>query len=118
MKSYRHAYIVQRRDAGYRGIDFLLSFDEWITIWKESGHLHERGKRRGQYVMARYGDIGPYAVSNVRIVPQEENHREASLGKAMPPESRAKMSVSGRLKIFTDRHRANIAVAGIGNTNR
>jgi hypothetical protein len=59
-----------------RDIPFLLTFDEWWTIWQESGHWHERGAYRGQYQMARFGDKGPYAVGNVRIVTREENVAE------------------------------------------
>lgn len=59
-----------------RGIPFLLTFSEWLDIWEESGHLAVRGRRRGQYAMARYGDKGPYAVGNVRIILAEENAAE------------------------------------------
>jgi hypothetical protein len=27
-----------------RGILFQLTFLEWLRIWEESGHLHERGR--------------------------------------------------------------------------
>jgi hypothetical protein len=61
-------------NASQRGILFLLTFPEWWEIWQASGHWHERGKGRGQYVMARKGpDIGPYAVGNVEIILASEN---------------------------------------------
>jgi len=41
-------------------------------------HLHERGTRSGNYQMARKGDVGPYASSNVNIITLEENHRQAA----------------------------------------
>lgn len=66
-------------------IAFLLSFEEWFKIWKESGHLHERGSRRGQYVMARFNDIGPYAIGNIKIITTEKNVSEANLGKEFTP---------------------------------
>lgn len=59
------------------GIPFLLSFEQWLRIWHESGHLFERGSRKHQYVMARHGDSGPYAIGNVKIIPVEENMSEA-----------------------------------------
>lgn len=58
------------------GIEFLLSFEEWMKIWEDSGHFHERGCHKGQYVMARYGDKGPYVVGNVKIIRHEENGSE------------------------------------------
>lgn len=66
----------QRSGATWRGISFELTFEEWLNIWVDSGHLHERGPRKGQYVMARFGDKGPYAIGNVRIITVEENNAE------------------------------------------
>jgi hypothetical protein len=37
-----------------------------LEIWQSSGHLHERGRCRGQFQMCRLGDVGPYASSTVR----------------------------------------------------
>jgi hypothetical protein len=70
-KFKEHKYRADRR-----GIPFLLTYDEWLKIWEDSGHLHERGNRHGQYVMARYGDAGPYSIGNVRIITAAENRRE------------------------------------------
>lgn len=47
----------QRWRALARGIEWELTFDEWLSIWTASGHFAERGKRAGQYVMGRKGDI-------------------------------------------------------------
>ena len=92
MLSWRHKYCNHRGNAARRGVPFLLSFDEWMDIWSQSGHMHERGQYKGQYVMARYGDIGPYAVGNVRILTVEENRAEQKCSH----ETRAKMSKSRR----------------------
>ena len=72
-----------KRKARARGIPFLLTFEEWWKIWAESGHWRDGGCERGQYCMARYGDLGAYEVGNVRIILNEENQREAHLGKAV-----------------------------------
>lgn len=64
--------------ARQRNIDFNFTFDEWLDVWIASGHLSERGRKRGQYVMARYNDIGPYEASNVRIITTGENLREGN----------------------------------------
>jgi hypothetical protein len=76
MTSIRHKFLVQRNKAAERGIVWRLSYEQWFDIWEKSGHLHERGKRRGEYVMCRYGDTGPYAVGNVRIATVTENQNE------------------------------------------
>jgi hypothetical protein len=73
----RQAWRNQRMDAERRGLDFYFDFASWLKFWEDSGHLSERGPFRGQYVMARKGDKGPYRVNNVRIVRVEANHAEA-----------------------------------------
>lgn len=74
------AFVSQRASAKARGIGFEMTFDEWREIWKKSGHWRDRGNRKGQYVMARHGDAGPYAVGNVSIIAFEENVRLGRLG--------------------------------------
>lgn len=81
LKPCWEAYQSHKFSAKDRGIEFLLTYDEWYKIWLDSGHLSERGKRKGQYVMARYGDIGPYSVENVKIISFAENTREGCGGK-------------------------------------
>ncbi len=76
---FEKAYKQHRKNAARRKIDFLLTLEEWTAIWVESGHWAERGCRRGQYVMARIGDQGPYAVGNVKIISTSENIREMFL---------------------------------------
>jgi len=71
--NYR-AYRQQIRSSRYRNIEFNLTFDEWLTIWTESGHLSERGTG---YVMARKGDRGAYAIGNIRITTRKDNNLEA-----------------------------------------
>ena len=70
---------------GKRNIDFLLTFEEWWDIWAKSGHYHERGPKKGQYCMSRFGDKGPYAVGNVFIQRTESNTSQAQKGKADGP---------------------------------
>jgi len=72
----REKYHSHGRSAAKRKIDFYLSFDEWLYVWVKSGHLHERGNRRHNYVMARTGDVGPYAIGNVRIITHRANCAE------------------------------------------
>ena len=72
----REAFRHQKMHSAGRGIPFLLSFEEWLAIWQQSGHRHERGCKRGQFVMAQFGDCGPYATGNVKIIPTEQNLAE------------------------------------------
>lgn len=58
-------YSVQKRHSKQRDISWELTFDQWWTIWQESGHWEERGP--GGYAMCRAGDVGPYSELNVRI---------------------------------------------------
>ena len=80
-------YAMQKARAKQRGIPFLLTYDEWLAIWKASGHLHERGRGREKWVMARLGDAGSYSVNNVKIIPFAENSSEwkRRLGRKYSP---------------------------------
>ena len=65
MDTPRRMFTKQRHHAKRRGIDWALTYDEWLHWWQQTGHFHERGTCRGQYVMARIGDLGPYALGNI-----------------------------------------------------
>ncbi|MDN7490552.1 Trp family transcriptional regulator [Burkholderia sp. AU45274] len=68
------AFSVQRSRAAYREIAWEMTFPEWWKIWSESGHWAERGRAHiGVYVMARFGDSGPYKVGNVEIITHSQN---------------------------------------------
>jgi hypothetical protein len=73
----RHKFLRQRWHAKDRGIEWHLTYEQWLVIWLESGHWHQRGNRVGCYVMARHGDTGPYAVGNVSIITCSQNISEA-----------------------------------------
>jgi hypothetical protein len=68
----------QGRQAIRRGIAWELTFDQWLSVWTESGKLHLRGQGAGKYVMSRRGDSGAYALGNVYIQLGSENNREAA----------------------------------------
>jgi hypothetical protein len=80
MKKPSTIYANSKSNAKARGINFILTFEEWWDIWQQSGKWEERGKRKGQYVMSRKGDTGPYAVKNVFIQSMADNCREAHNG--------------------------------------
>ena len=78
-------YLSHKSGAASRGIPFLFTFEQWWEIWQHSGHWHERGHGKDKYCMARPGDIGPYAVGNVKIVTNSEilAKRESIIGSAV-----------------------------------
>jgi hypothetical protein len=69
-------YVEQRKNARQRGIGWGLSFKQWWTLWNESLHWKQRGLGANKYVLARYGDSGPYEVGNVYICTLAENGRD------------------------------------------
>lgn len=83
---------MQERNALARGIPFLLSFEQWLSIWTESGKLDQRGRGADKFCMCRFGDYGPYEVGNVFIGTGRENVRAGNLGKEMTQEVRDKIS--------------------------
>ena len=66
-----------KRHALERGVEWHLSFQEWYDWWQATGHYHERGPRANQYCMARIGDVGPYALDNIKCITNRENVLEA-----------------------------------------
>lgn len=94
LSKWHAAHGQHRRDSARRGIGFNLSFQAWYSIWLTSGHLNERGRLKGQYVMARHGDKGPYEIGNVKIILCEENHSEGNLGRPLPKSEDTKRKIS------------------------
>jgi hypothetical protein len=80
-------FLVHKNRSKSKGIDFEFTFDEWLSMWIDSGHWHERGKCKGQYVMSRINDTGPYKIGNVYINTHANNIREAWLGRKRGPAS-------------------------------
>jgi hypothetical protein len=98
----RNAYHKQRQRARRRKdrngdpIEWHFTFETWIDLWLKSGKWHQRGNRRGQYVMARFGDIGPYAPWNVEIKLHSENASEGHKGHKHTEETRKKQSEANK----------------------
>lgn len=77
LKQAKLRYNEQRQISKKRNISFELTFDEWWSIWQQSGKYHQRGRGTGKYVMSRIGDQGPYRINNVFIQPFEQNYKDA-----------------------------------------
>lgn len=66
----------QRRNASNRGIEWSFTLFEWWWVWFKSGKWNSRGRKRGEYVMARHGDSGPYSLDKVSIITASNNTKE------------------------------------------
>jgi hypothetical protein len=118
----RKEFVAHRYHAKQRNIPFEFTYEQWWDMWQASGHWYERGNRKGKYCMARFGDKGPCAVGNVRIIKFEDNTRElvfneemrakcaaVNIGKTISEETRAKMSAAGRAEeVLAKKLAANI----------
>ena len=58
-------FVVHRTTAARRGIAFEMDFPAWIRAWGDD--LASKGRRKGEKVMCRNGDVGPYSAENIRI---------------------------------------------------
>lgn len=120
-RSLRRKYTIQRYGASAHGIKFELTFEQWLQIWQDSGHLQERGTRKGQYVMARFGDTGAYAVGNVEIITGEGNRSQVQVRNKSSISklgNRYALGNRGRLgRKDSEITRAKKSVALLGNLN-
>lgn len=66
------AYRYQKNTAKQRGIEFKMTFPEWVQQY--GGRIAERGI--SGVVMCRLGDQGGYEAGNVRIGSQRSNVEE------------------------------------------
>lgn len=110
MQIIKNKYSCQKSKAKHRGIDFLLTFDQWWSIWEQSGKWDFRGARKGQYVMSRKNDTGAYEVGNVFIQLCEDNHKQVML----TDEARLVMKHKrlGKTQSLETRQRRSIAMIG------
>lgn len=76
-------YMRAKNNALQRGVEWLFTEDEWLEVWKKSGHFAERGRGPGCYQMARKGDCGPYATWNVVIVRMESNAAASAIAQGL-----------------------------------
>jgi hypothetical protein len=70
------AFKTQKNSARTRGINWDLTFPQWLNIWQESGNLANRGIGSGKYVMARTCDMGGYEIGNVEIITHNQNSKD------------------------------------------
>lgn len=75
--SPEYKFSQQRHRARHRGIEWCLTFAEWLAWW--GGDLVRRGRKANDLVMARPGDSGPYRIDNIVKLTNAQNSREANL---------------------------------------
>jgi hypothetical protein len=74
--SFLNGFSAQKYRSKERGIPFKITLKEWVDLWVRSGQWPKRGKKSGDFVMARNKDKGGYEVGNVRICTTLENRLE------------------------------------------
>ena len=83
------AFRNQFSKARQRKISFLFTLEEWWHWWQTYDVQHEcvrwerRGKKKGStaLVMARFGDVGPYAPENVYCATERQNSLDTDPAK-------------------------------------
>jgi hypothetical protein len=91
-ESPRGRFRAHRFNARRRGIEFSLSFAQWLSVWKRSGRWKQRGRGRGKFCLARINDRGAFEAGNICIISFEEN----GAGHEYSAEERARMSRARR----------------------
>lgn len=89
---YRKLYTQQKSNAKQRGVGFLLSLEDWKSIWSTSGKWDQRGRGSEKYCMCRVGDNGAYELGNVFIAKNKQNLRDGNLGRVPSDAVRKKIS--------------------------
>lgn len=74
MKSTKAAYYHQQRHAKDRGIEWSITYEEWLRWWGDD--LPLRGRGYGKLQMCRYNDAGPYHIGNIYKATHECNSRD------------------------------------------
>ena len=119
--NYKGKYCSQKCSANQRNIDWYFTYESWIHWWGDD--IVNRGRARGQLVMARLGDTGPYHPDNVYKATTKENHNEAHLGKVAhnrglyhSEETKMKMKINSPRRKLTQIEIENLRSLHIGKT--
>jgi hypothetical protein len=73
-----------------RGIDWHLSYEQWLEVWGDL--IHQRGRGKGKMHMCRIGDQGAYEMGNVFIGTHEQNCAHPNRGY-----NKTRMEVFGKV---------------------
>ena len=76
------AWRTQQHNAKRRGIPFDFTLYAWWMWWRRElakiGPHATRGLKRGEYMMCRHGDVGPYAEWNVFCGTAKDNQQDVA----------------------------------------
>ncbi len=89
-RSSRAMYYDQRKISRKRNIEFDITFEDWFAWWEATGKFHLRGPYVGNYVMARFNDMGAYRLGNIKCITVTENQNEGNIGRIHSEEIRKK----------------------------
>jgi len=67
----KYAFLGQRHTSKQRGVEFNLTFEEWVAFWGDD--FDKRGTAPHKLQMGRYGDTGAYEVGNIYKATKAEN---------------------------------------------
>lgn len=67
----RKAWLDQRATSKRRGVEFKLTYEEYVEFWGDD--YHKKGRKMDQMCMGRYGDKGAYEVGNIYKCTNREN---------------------------------------------
>jgi len=74
----------KRAQAKQMKIEFKLNYEDWCFLVAEAGlRSSDLGFSGKNYVLARYGDEGPYEVGNCRFTTQQQNVLERKISDKM-----------------------------------
>lgn len=77
LKTARKRYWSQQHNAKRRGIEWRLTFQQWLDWWGPD--LDNRGQRAWNLQMQRIGDQGAYELGNIRKGHPKDNSKTYSL---------------------------------------
>ena len=79
MLTTKRKFFAQRACARKRGIEWCLSFEQWLNWWGDD--YCRRGRASLDLCMSRPGDNGPYSLDNIVKKTNKENIQESNCGK-------------------------------------
>jgi len=83
MNKHKRYLNTKRATSKQRGIPFSLTLsDLYMLLYMARITINDVGKKNGQYVLSRLGDIGGYDKGNVWFIPCEQNTRDALTGNS------------------------------------
>lgn len=101
------AYVRHKSGSKRRGIPFRITFNQWWNWWAMDDRWSRRGRSACSLVMARHGDVGPYAISNIYCATHAQNVRDGHFFRRRPEKrNRTLIQILPSLRMKIDLERA------------